>query len=208
MKVIKKKVGQGGTWKKRELGERFRSFLFQIFLVICCPESKINCAIVRVNVCLKSQSISWTSGRCDECGDLFILHQTWCMNSGIHSCCRRAGASSMQANLKKCYSWVSFQSSRTPSFGTCYVLIKKMVNLWDAPQGLAKARCHIPTRGGSGPTHESSFISSTCNTCARVADTTRASKLQFSCSGFFFYASSSSRGGFSAHFAQCSYAPE
>ena len=39
--------------------------------------------------------------------------------------------------------------------------------------------------------------------------TTCASKLQFFfCSGsFFFHASSSSQGGFSAHFAQCSYAP-
>ena len=43
-----------------------------------------------------------------------------------------------------------------------------------------------------------------------VADTTRASKLQFffvPVPFFFFNASSSSQGGFSAHFAQCSYAP-
>ena len=41
-----------------------------------------------------------------------------------------------------------------------------------------------------------------------MADTTRASKLQFFLFRFlFFNASSSSQGGFSAHFAQCSYAP-
>ena len=44
-----------------------------------------------------------------------------------------------------------------------------------------------------------------------MADTTRASKLQFfflfRFLFFFFNASSSSQGGFSAHFAPCSYAP-
>ena len=62
------------------------------------------------------------------------------------------------------------------------------------------------------PTQESTFTSCTYTYVRRgwVADTTRASKLQFFFFvpvPFFFNASSSIQGGFSAHFAQCSYAP-
>ena len=129
-------------------------------------------------------------------------NSTRCMNNRIHRCWRKAGASRAVANFIKSVIRDTSWSKQSQAIIQSTFRVPKMVNFWDAPQGLGQSSLGP---SGAWPTKKNSFTSCTCHTCARVADTTRASK-QFSCSELF-HACSSIRGGFSAHCAQCSYTP-
>ena len=150
MKVIRKVLDRG-TWEKRE-GKSFRSFFFQILLVIyiqSCSESQIDCATF-VSVSTRSQSISCTSGWCHDHGEL--LHQTRWMNTGT-VVVKSTGAA---GELKKGDSWFSFQNSGTPSFGIRYVYKKNGDHkpMRDAPQALGQgSMCIYPRR--ARPSQES-----------------------------------------------------
>ena len=115
----------------------------------------------------------------------------------------------VQANLikKKCSSWFSFQTSRTP-FEITYVSFTKTpeVNLSDAPEafGTLNVRC---AGAQANPTNVHSPRVLVIRAQGGGGHNTRIEAAVFFFRFLFFPASWSSGGSFPAHFAQCSYAP-